>query len=147
MIRQIVCGGVAVLALAGCTTNRTMIVQGNNPHSANGTHFVVEYSAKADASNELNNWVDLNPDCSVRGFYRISLLSGPTHGKASVQQAQVYPRYPKGSQVYACNMHPADGVKLVYQPAKGYRGLDVIKLQVSTPQGRFWTSNWYIQVQ
>ncbi len=146
----------ATLLLAGCAAEPGpgAQLQGGerdlfNPNAdrANGHHFVIPFAVAANTRSQINSWFSLHADCSLHQYWTVQLLTLPQHGTASIEKGRFYPNYAPQNQRAACNLHPQDGVSASYQPQPGYVGPDLLTIQVITPTGQSWTTDFQLSVK
>ncbi|MFE1603115.1 hypothetical protein [Methylobacterium sp. ID0610] len=77
----------------------------------------------------------LFPDCSTQEPVVARLVSKPEHGTVTLTPGQSFPRYAAASPLAACNVRKVDGLKMVFEAAEGYEGLDRFRVLVIYPDG------------
>jgi hypothetical protein len=77
-----------------------------------------------------------NPDCSSAGAVVMRVSQGPEHGRVSIGQTGVFPRFPDSNPRSICNRRRVPGVKATYVSQRGYLGPDSVVLEVFFPAGR-----------
>ncbi|MGY2048219.1 hypothetical protein [Methylobacterium sp. JK268] len=89
----------------------------------------------ANEARMIGFFTSLFPDCSVQGPVVARLVTKPEHGTVSLTQGPSFPRYSAGSPLAACNSRKVDGLKLVFEAAEGYEGLDRFRVFLIYPDG------------
>src|SRR4029077_13011802 len=77
-----------------------------------------------------------NPDCSSAGTVVLRIAQAPEHGRVSIRQAGVFPRFPESNPRSACNRRRVSGVEATYVSQRGYLGPDFVVLEAVFPAGR-----------
>jgi hypothetical protein len=77
----------------------------------------------------------LYPDCSTQGPLVARLVAKPEHGSVTFAQDQSFPRYSASSPFAPCNAKKAPGLKVTYEAAEGYEGLDRFLMLLIYPDG------------
>jgi hypothetical protein len=77
-----------------------------------------------------------NPDCSSAGTVVLRIAQAPEHGRVSIRQAGVFPRFPESNPRSACNRRRVSGVEATYVSQRGYLGPDFVVLEALFPAGR-----------
>ncbi|ACL55777.1 hypothetical protein [Methylobacterium nodulans] len=77
----------------------------------------------------------LFPDCSVEGPVVARLLTKPEHGTVTLSQGSSFPRYAASSPLAPCNSRKVEGLRMVFEAAEGYEGLDRFSVLVIYPNG------------
>jgi len=77
-----------------------------------------------------------NPDCSSAGTVALRIAQAPEHGRVSIRQAGVFPRFPESNPRNACNRRRVSGVEATYVSQRGYLGPDFVVLEALFPAGR-----------
>ncbi len=77
-----------------------------------------------------------NPDCTSAGTVVVRVAQPPEHGRVSIRQTGVFPRFPESNLRSACNRRRVPGVQATYVSQRGYVGSDLAVLEVLFPAGR-----------
>ena len=77
-----------------------------------------------------------NPDCTSAGTVVIRVAQPPEHGRVTIRQSGVFPRFPESNLRSACNRRRVPGVQAIYVSQRGYVGPDFTMLEVLFPAGR-----------
>ena len=77
-----------------------------------------------------------NPDCTSAGTVVVRVAQPPEHGRLSIRQTGVFPRFPESNLRSACNRRRVPGVLATYVSQRGYVGPDLAVLEVLFPAGR-----------
>lgn len=77
-----------------------------------------------------------NPDCSSAGNVVLRVAQSPEHGRVSIRQTGVFPRFPEANPRSACNRRRVPGVQATYTSQRGYLGPDFVVLEALFPAGR-----------
>jgi hypothetical protein len=78
-----------------------------------------------------------NPDCSSAGTVALRIAQAPEHGRVSIRQAGVLPRFPESDPRSACNRRRVSGVEAPpHVSQRGYLGSDLVVLEALFPAGR-----------
>ncbi len=114
---------------------------------ANGHRFVIPFAVAANSRSQINSWFSLHADCSLHQYYAVQLITPPRHGTLTIEKGRFYPNYAPGNQRAACNLHPQDGVSALYMPQQDYTGPDMLTIQVITPAGQSWTTDFQLSIK
>jgi hypothetical protein len=77
----------------------------------------------------------LFPDCSPQGPVVLRLTQKPAHGTVTFEETSSFPRYGANTPLSACNAKRAPGMRLNFEAAEGYEGLDAFKVLIIYPDG------------
>jgi hypothetical protein len=77
-----------------------------------------------------------NPDCTSAGAVVVRVAQPPEHGRVSIRQTGVFPRFPEANLRSVCNRRRVPGVEATYVSQRGYTGSDFTVLEVLFPAGR-----------
>jgi hypothetical protein len=77
-----------------------------------------------------------NPDCTSAGTVVLRVSQAAQHGRVSIRQTGVFPRFPESNVRSACNRRRVPGVEAVYVSQRGYLGDDLVVLEALFPAGR-----------
>ncbi|AWN49311.1 hypothetical protein DK419_25620 [Methylobacterium terrae] len=80
-------------------------------------------------------FTSLFPDCSVQGPVVARLVEGPKHGSVRFSVEASFPRYTPGSALAACNARKVEGLKMTFEAAENYEGLDAYRVLIIYPDG------------
>ncbi|KMO37166.1 hypothetical protein VQ03_19625 [Methylobacterium tarhaniae] len=80
-------------------------------------------------------FASLFPDCSPQGPVVARLVDGPKHGSVRFTAEPSFPRYAPGSPLAACNARKVEGLKMTFEAAEGYEGLDAFRALIIYPDG------------
>jgi hypothetical protein len=80
-------------------------------------------------------FTSLFPDCSVQGPVVARLVEAPKHGSVRFSTEASFPRYAPSSSFAACNVRKVEGVKMTFEAAEGYEGLDAFRVLLINPDG------------
>jgi hypothetical protein len=101
--------------------------------------IVSAHADKAVASGrplKLYHAYSTNPDCSSAGAVVMRVTQQPLHGRVSISQTGVFPKFPDSNPRNVCNRRRVAGVQAMYVSQRGYIGPDFVVLQVLFPAGR-----------
>jgi hypothetical protein len=77
-----------------------------------------------------------NPDCTSAGTVVMRVAQPPEHGRVTIRQTGVFPRFPESNLRSVCNRRRVPGVQAIYVSQRGYLGPDFTALEVLFPAGR-----------
>jgi hypothetical protein len=77
-----------------------------------------------------------NPDCTFAGAVVMRVAQATEHGRVSIRQTGVFPRFPEPNIRSPCNRRRVPGVEAVYVSQRGCLGSDLVVLEVLSPAGR-----------
>ena len=77
-----------------------------------------------------------NPDCTSAGTVVVRVAQPPEHGRVTIRQAGVFPRFPEANPRSICNRRRVSGVQATYVSQRGYTGPDLVVLEALFPAGR-----------
>ncbi|TGD97998.1 hypothetical protein [Methylobacterium nonmethylotrophicum] len=80
-------------------------------------------------------FTSLFPDCASQGPVVARLLDAPKHGSVRFAAEASFPRYAPGSPLASCNARKVEGLKMTFEAAEGYEGLDAYRVLVIYPDG------------
>jgi hypothetical protein len=80
-------------------------------------------------------FTSLFPDCSSQGPVVARLVDGPKHGSVRFASEASFPRYSPGSPLASCNARKVEGLKMTFEAAEGYEGLDAYRVLIIYPDG------------
>ncbi|MFH6786508.1 MULTISPECIES: hypothetical protein [Methylobacterium] len=80
-------------------------------------------------------FTSLFPDCSAQGPVVARLVEAPKHGSVRFAAEPSFPRYAPGSPLAACNARKVEGLKMTFEAAEGYEGLDAYRILIIYPDG------------
>ncbi|SFU41489.1 hypothetical protein SAMN02799631_00556 [Methylobacterium sp. 174MFSha1.1] len=80
-------------------------------------------------------FTSLFPDCSVQGPVVARLVEAPKHGSVRFTAEASFPRYAPSSPLAACNPRKVEGLKMIFEAAEGYEGLDAFRVLLIQPDG------------
>jgi hypothetical protein len=83
----------------------------------------------------LGFFTSLFPDCSVQGPVVARLVEAPKHGSVRFSAEPSFPRYAPGSPLASCNTRKVEGLKMTFEAAEGYEGLDAYRVLIIYPDG------------
>ncbi len=117
--------------------------------TAPGSPRLVEFSrtVAADQKVRIAFFYDINPDCSSTGFAAIRITEPPQHGKITIENGNGFTSFPENNIRFACNKQRSDGVVVIYQPAPGYTGTDILNLDAIYPSGSLSRRRYAIDVR
>ncbi len=77
-----------------------------------------------------------NPDCSSVGAVVLRVAQSPEHGRVSIRQTGVFPKFVLSNPRSACNRRRVSGVQATYVSQRGYLGPDFVILEALFPRGQ-----------
>jgi hypothetical protein len=77
-----------------------------------------------------------NPDCTSAGAVVLRVAQPPEHGRVTIRQTGVFPRFPETNVRSICDRRRVPGVQATYISQRGYIGPDFIVLEALFPAGR-----------
>jgi hypothetical protein len=77
-----------------------------------------------------------NPDCTSAGTVVLRIAQPPEHGRITIHQTGVFPRFPESNPRNVCNRRRVPGVEATYVSQRGYLGPDFVVLEALFPAGR-----------
>jgi hypothetical protein len=88
-----------------------------------------------------------NPDCTSAGAVVLRVTQPPEHGRVSIRQSGIFPRFPEANPRSACNRRRVPGIQATYVSQRGYTGSDFVALEALFPAGRGVSVRLPIQVR
>jgi hypothetical protein len=125
----------AFAVLAWLAANACLV----GPGRADTTGYDEIHVSKAALSGQqIRIWhaAELNPDCTEVPGLIAQVVQPPAHGTATLSKDQIFPYFPPGNPRSVCNTRKTPGFEAFYTSADGYRGTDIVVLQVATTEGR-----------
>jgi hypothetical protein len=77
-----------------------------------------------------------NPDCTSAGTVVVRVAQPPEHGRVTIRQTGVFPRFAELNPRSVCNRRRVPGIQATYVSQRGYIGSDFIVLEALFPAGR-----------
>jgi hypothetical protein len=77
-----------------------------------------------------------NPDCTSAGAVVLRVAQPPEHGRVSIRQTGVFPRFAESNLRSVCNRRRVPGIQATYVSQRGYVGSDSVVLEALFPAGR-----------
>ncbi len=77
-----------------------------------------------------------NPDCTAAGSVVLRVAQAPEHGRVTIRNTGVFPRFSDSNIRSACNRRRVPGVEATYTSQRGYLGSDLVILEALFPAGR-----------
>ena len=84
----------------------------------------------ADQSKLIGFLYELKPDCSPAAFATVSTIEPPKHGKISIDRGTGYSNFPQSNPRFDCNKNQSEGVKITYEPNRGFVGDDTLTVDI-----------------
>ncbi len=78
---------------------------------------------------------NVNPDCTAGTVGLIKITQQPAHGKAVVEDKDIYPNFPSTNMHATCNSQKFPGLVVSYTSAPGFTGSDLMAIEVFTRSG------------
>jgi hypothetical protein len=91
---------------------------------------IIVRGVDSGASQAIDNYYSVEPDCSNGGYPEIKVLRAPGHGTVTLGKGEAYPSFAKDNVRYDCNKKKVATSEVSYQSAAGYRGKDSFTIQV-----------------
>lgn len=92
-------------------------------------------------------FTSLFPDCSVQGPVVARLVEAPKHGSVRFTAEASFPRYAPSSPLAACNARKVEGLKMIFEAAEGYEGIDAFRVLLINPDGSATTLDVKVSVR
>ncbi|AWN54551.1 hypothetical protein DK412_25500 [Methylobacterium sp. 17Sr1-1] len=92
-------------------------------------------------------FTSLFPDCSVQGPVVARLVEAPKHGSVRFTAEASFPRYAPSSPLAACNARKVEGLKMIFEAAEGYEGLDAFRVLLIQPDGSATTLDVKVSIR
>jgi hypothetical protein len=92
-------------------------------------------------------FTSLFPDCSVQGPVVARLVEGPKHGSVRFSAEASFPRYAPSSPLAPCNTRKVEGLKMIFEAAEGYEGLDAYRVLLINPDGSATTLDVKVSIR
>ncbi|UHC14529.1 hypothetical protein LRS73_18465 [Methylobacterium currus] len=92
-------------------------------------------------------FTSLFPDCSVQGPVVARLVEGPKHGSVRFTAEASFPRYAPSSPLAPCNTRKVEGLKMIFEAAEGYEGLDAYRVLLINPDGSATTLDVKVSIR
>jgi Domain of Unknown Function with PDB structure (DUF3857)/Transglutaminase-like superfamily len=83
----------------------------------------------ADQSRQIAFIDELKLDCSPM-FATISTIEPPKHGKIAIDRGTGFSNFPQSNPRFVCNKNQVDGVKITYEPERGFVGDDTLTVDI-----------------
>ena len=84
----------------------------------------------ADQSKLIAFLYELKTDCSTAAFATVSTIEPPKHGKISIDRGTGYSNFPQSNPRFDCNKNQSEGVKITYEPNRGFVGDDTLTVDI-----------------
>jgi Domain of Unknown Function with PDB structure (DUF3857)/Transglutaminase-like superfamily len=84
----------------------------------------------ADQSRQIGFLYEIKPDCSTAAFATVSTIESPRHGKLSIDRGTGYSNFPQSNPRFDCNKNQSEGVKIAYEPDRGFIGDDTLTVDI-----------------
>jgi hypothetical protein len=97
------------------------------------------------ACEKIDNDIELNPDCSSRGYPTVTVVPPAANGRIATEPGEEFPHYPKDSDNDACNKQRVPVTAIYYTSKSGYVGPAAVS--VITPTGTLCCAAYKIVVQ
>lgn len=89
----------------------------------------------------------LNPDCTSRGDYTLTVTSPPKHGTVAMEPSVEFPNFRWDNVRFSCNTKRVPVSAIVYTPEQGYTGDDRVQLDFASPEGILSRGLFFITVR
>ncbi len=83
-----------------------------------------------DQSKQIGFIYDLAVDCAPAAFATITTIEPPKHGKLSVDRGTGLSNFPQSNSRFECNKKPTEGMKITYEPERGFTGDDSLMVEI-----------------
>ncbi len=83
-----------------------------------------------DQSKQIGFVYEIGPDCAAAAFATITTIEPPKHGKLSVDRGTGFSNFPQSNSHFECNKKPAEGMKITYEPERGFTGDDSLMVEI-----------------
>ena len=92
----------------------------------------------------LSNFASVNPDCTSKGKTIVRILNGPAYGSVALREGPVFSFF---RNLPNCTSRKVSGVAVMYRPARGFVGTDLVNLDVIFPSGNERSFSYSITVK
>ena len=97
------------------------------------------------SNQQIDFFASVNPDCSSPGLPTVRLVDGPSQGAITTDKARDFLPFSHGNVRAVCNRKRVAGVKLFYKSAKGFMGMDHVRILIISAAGTGREANYDIQ--
>jgi hypothetical protein len=94
-----------------------------------------------------NDYLAVNPDCSLLAYPTVRVVSPPANGVVSLKQGRAFPYFPPVNPRSACNRSRVPAMLLEYRPRRGFVGADSFTVNVIFPIGAERTDTFNVTVK
>jgi hypothetical protein len=84
----------------------------------------------ADQGKQIGFLYELGLDCSPNAFAVITTIEPPKHGKISIDRGMGISYFPQNNPRFDCNKKPTEGMKITYEPERGFVGDDTLTVDI-----------------
>jgi hypothetical protein len=88
-----------------------------------------------DEMRTIGFYTYLFPDCSPQGPIVARLLTKPAHGTVRFEESSSYGRFAPNTPLSACSEKRVTGLRVQFEAAEGYEGLDAFRMLIINPDG------------
>ena len=99
------------------------------------------------ATQTIEIFEALNPDCSLEGYPSVHILRPPANGRMTIEVGAVHTDFPAGDVRAKCNPLSTPAILLGYASKPGYAGTDTAMVEVLFPMGAVRTLEYRILVR
>jgi len=101
-----------------------------NPPPKTPAVFDVTREIVVDQSKQIDFLYELGLDCSAVAFATVTMIEPPKHGKISVDRGSGNSYFPQNNPRFDCNKKLTEGVKITYEPERGFVGDDTFTADI-----------------
>lgn len=84
----------------------------------------------ADQGKQIDFLYEIGLDCSATAFAVVTTVEPARHGKVSVDRGSGTSNFAQNNPRFVCNKNPTEGIKVTYEPERGFVGDDTLTLDI-----------------
>jgi hypothetical protein len=115
--------------------------------SAQTKETVHERTVLTDARTRLNQYVNLNPDCSVAGKVTVRVTESPAHGTLEIDTGPGFSTYKKDNVRAKCNAQEVEHTRVWYKANPEFKGRDRAQVEAFSSRGTSRKATFQITVK
>jgi hypothetical protein len=114
---------------------------------AEGNHSTYNKTTVPGRTLIVDDFMDLNPDCSSIGYPEVRVRESVDSGKLTISQGRAFPFYEKDNERSRCNKRRVPATSIRYVAKRGFKGSETIKLEIIWNNGDVWTRDYNVTVK